>query len=269
MEPNRCERSTPRRVTSAEAAHFREHGWVLLREFIDPGLVTDLLSIARSAMGEHGEAPVRSVFPDAVKMWRRYDEPWREHPEFARLGLSPDLGVELATLAGHVDGLRFLSDQLAVKVPLEHGTTDETPWHQDHPYLPIDRTGDLTCWIALHDMTPEHGTMRFLDRSHTEGPLDATLLVEELRTTHAELWDRHPVTDPLTLAAGDATVHDGCLIHCAPPNSAATSRWAYIAEYMPANARATRLPTRHTDKAGILEGQPFDHPEFPRFDPRT
>src|SRR5687767_15679612 len=37
----------------------------------------------------------------------------------------------------------------------------ETPWHQDGEYYPIRPLRVLTIWIALDDVTPENGPMRF------------------------------------------------------------------------------------------------------------
>lgn len=189
--------------------------------------------------------------------------PWRTHPELEALGRSPAFAAPLAELSGLPAGIRYLNDQVAVKVPPDVGATDETPWHQDHPYLPIDRPGDLTVWVALHDVQPEHGTMQFLDGSHEIGGLEASLLEADLQEAHPDLWERFPVTEPLALRAGDATVHHGCTLHWAPANSLPTCRWAYIAEYVPADARAARLPNPRATAAGLAAGDTFDHPAFP------
>ena len=45
-----------RTVTTGEAAHFRDHGWVQLKRFIPPATVGKLLAMARERMGPHGTA---------------------------------------------------------------------------------------------------------------------------------------------------------------------------------------------------------------------
>lgn len=258
-----------RAVTSEEVDHYRRHGWVVLRGYVSAADAARVLELCRSSMGEEAERPMPSVFRDGITMWRRWDDPWRTHPELLGLGRSADYAGPLTALAG--GALRYLNDQVAVKVPPgasadpEGGVpmTDDTPWHQDHPYLPIDRIGDLTAWLALHDMDAEHGTLRFLDGSHEVGGLEASLLQEDLRETHASLWDRFPVSEPFALQAGDVTVHHGCTIHWAPANTRPTLRWAYIAEFIPADARVARLPNVRAAAAGLGEGDEFDHEAFP------
>jgi ectoine hydroxylase-related dioxygenase (phytanoyl-CoA dioxygenase family) len=41
-----------------------------------------------------------------------------------------------------------------------------TPWHQDGDYYPIRPLETISIWIALDDVTPENGPMRFISGSH-------------------------------------------------------------------------------------------------------
>jgi ectoine hydroxylase-related dioxygenase (phytanoyl-CoA dioxygenase family) len=214
-------------------------------------------------MGDAADQQTSSVFKSGITWWQRWDEPWREYPELAELGRSEQFAQPLANLSGEPAGIRYLSDQFAVKRPAVEGNTD-TPWHQDNPYLAIDRPGDLTVWVALHDMVPECGTMRFLQGSHGVGALETSMISgADLERDHPEIWETYTVTAPLHLDAGDATVHNGYTIHCAPANSTDRPRWAYISEYIPGDARVDRLPNARADAAGLNQGDPWpeqDHP---------
>jgi len=260
--------SIVRDVTDEEIDLYATHGWVLLRQWLDPAAVALALSAARAVMGVAADIPTSSIFSADVAMWQRWDEPWRRRPELACLGRSDEFTRPLADLAGRPEGIRYLNDQLTAKVPRAAGNTD-TPWHQDNPYLAIDREGDLTVWVALHDMRPEHGTVRFLPGSHAVGPLEESLLLgSDLRAAHPELWSRYGVSGPLTLQAGDATVHHGNTIHGAPANSTRGPRWAYICEYIPGDALVDRLPNKRAEAAGLRQGDMFPDDRYPRTLPR-
>jgi hypothetical protein len=46
-----------------------------------------------------------------------------------------------------------------------------TGYHQDSSEHGSDRVGELQFWMALAEVTPEMGPMRFINRTHHEGPL--------------------------------------------------------------------------------------------------
>ena len=252
-----------RPVSSDESAFYLAHGWVVLRHWISPAVVAEMLAAALAVMGEMAERPPSSPLRDDPRVWRRWDEPWRTHPSFERLARSSEFVAPLVALSKLRSGLRYIDDQIVVKLPASAGAMGETPWHQDHPCLPIDRTGDLTVWVALHDMEPEHGTLRFLDRSHQEGPLEVVSLQHDLRETHPLLFAQYRVSGPQQLRSGDATVHHGCTVHGAPPNDTASPRWAYIAEFIPGDARVAGPRSARVEAAGLTAGDRFDHPAFP------
>jgi ectoine hydroxylase-related dioxygenase (phytanoyl-CoA dioxygenase family) len=74
-------------------------------------------------------------------------------------------------------------------------------------------------------------------------------------------------SEPLHVAAGDATVHGIDMVHRAPENSSSVTRWAYSLAYFPANDVYNGLPTFFTDKlfeeGHLRVGEHLDHPDFP------
>ena len=69
--------------------------------------------------------------------------------------------------------LRYRYDNLVLRPPGGAGTS----YHQDATEHGSDRGGELQFWLALAEVKPEMGAMRFVDKSHLEGPLGSTFNV--------------------------------------------------------------------------------------------
>lgn len=103
----------------------------------------------------------------------------------------------------------------------------------------------MNFWVALDEVTPEMGSMRFVSGAHREGPLGRPAPDEsrhrwEPRDTleeYPKLLELYELSPPLHYQQGDATVHDGWMIHSAPPNESDRERWCYIAEFAAADVR--------------------------------
>ena len=107
--------------------------------------------------------------------------------------------------------------------------------------------------------------MRFLSGSHQAGPLGKMGLISgpELPDYYPHLKDRYPLSPPIHLHAGDATVHNGMVVHGAPPNTTDQPRWAAIFSYHPSDTCYTGAP-HHIFKAelGLEVGKPIKHDLF-------
>jgi ectoine hydroxylase-related dioxygenase (phytanoyl-CoA dioxygenase family) len=244
-----------RSVTADEIADFQRDGWVLLREFIDPSVVTEMLSYVRSAS-----------FTSTTK-WqeKRYLARDDRLEPFRRVAFSSRIGENAAALLEREVSIRFAIDAVLGKIPaLTLGGNEATAWHQDFPNDCHDRVGMIGFWIALHDMESKSGTLRFLSGSHREGPLGRTLhgggdLVEQ----YPKLLDRYRPSPPLDLRAGDTTVHHGLMVHGANENVTNEARWAYSLIYFPADVCYNGATNPNTDGIGLEVGKPFEHPRFP------
>jgi ectoine hydroxylase-related dioxygenase (phytanoyl-CoA dioxygenase family) len=202
-------------------------------------------------------------------MWQDYDQASLADPVLGSYVRSAELGRVAYDLIGRP--VRYLQDQLLVKRPSSTGGA-ATQWHQDMPYLPLDRSGVAHIWLALVDVPPEMGSMRFLDRSHLMGSFGRAQHDElgDLSRTHPELFETCGMSPPLHLVAGDATVHDAATAHYAPPNSTETPRWAYLTAFFRADALYTGAPHRDTSVvAGLQVNKVLDHPRFPVAYPRS
>ena len=138
-------------------------------------------------------------------------------------------------------------------------------WHQDLPHFPHDRVGHVAFWLALDEVVPEQGSLRFLSGAHAEGPLGRDLGLEGPDVVERYPWllERYAVSPARRLAPGDATVHGALTIHTAPPNRTVRPRWAYIYSYLPDDVRYTGAPYGPCDELDMQVGEPFDGPRFP------
>jgi hypothetical protein len=260
-----------RDVTDAEAAAFQRDGWVKLPNLIDAGVVLTVLDRLKAHMGEGAEGEVDGGYdvktprPAAQhRIFTAFDHPSR-HDEYIReLTFSKGIGRVIRRCGG--GPMRYWGDGCFVKMPV---TRDggATPRHQDWVYDPFDRGGSLTLWIALVDIPPEMGSMRFVNGSHRWGPLGRVLGrtdgVDVVDLLPQHLKDQMEVSPPLNLRAGDATVHDHLTIHSAPENRTDRLRWVLSISGFPAQTLYTGAPHRRSDDLGLQVNEPFDHPNFP------
>jgi hypothetical protein len=118
------------------------------------------------------------------------------------------------------------------------------PYHQDSAEHGSDRVGEMTVWMALAEVMPEMGAMRFVDRSHREGPLGnilarggsaETVDADDLVAQYPKLVATNGLSPPFHYRPGDATVHGGYTIHGSPANATDEPRVSFLFSYMPAD----------------------------------
>jgi ectoine hydroxylase-related dioxygenase (phytanoyl-CoA dioxygenase family) len=259
-----------RTVTDDEVATFRENGWVKLDGLLDTGLVARVLERLQARMGGDGMGgEIRQQTSGAhrrpeflASMWRNYEDPSADDEFLHAFSHAPALGRVASRLLGDRP-VRFFSDEVFAKPGAKDGSSP-TAWHQDSPYIPMDRVGILSIWIPLVEMPPEMGSLRFYSGSHRLGNLGRTFTGpgKDVFTENPGLADEIEPAPALHLHPGDATVHDWRTIHGAAENRTDRTRWAYACAYFPANALYTGAPQRICDGLGLEVNQPFDHPRF-------
>jgi ectoine hydroxylase-related dioxygenase (phytanoyl-CoA dioxygenase family) len=263
-----------RAITDDEIASFNENGWVRLNGLLSPELVSDLFEGAHTLMttpDDGTEAPA-SIESKAQKVaglkqvlnlgaWRdrRYLAAEGLEP-FSSIALSSRLGRNVQQLMNREVGIHYRTDYIALKMPLGESGSDRTAWHQDIAFMPHDRAGTVNLWIALTEVTPERGSLRFLTGSHREGLVG---WAEDLSVERPDLFERYEMSPPLHLQAGDATIHHSYTIHGAPANETEDPRWTYIISYFPTDVRYTGAPSQEHDSLGLTVREHFDHPRFP------
>jgi ectoine hydroxylase-related dioxygenase (phytanoyl-CoA dioxygenase family) len=241
--------------TAAQVDEFRRDGHTVVR-----GLGADVdLDALRQAL-EPFEARARERLNN-LREPSTYDRAflqmfnlWRRDDTFRAFTLDERFAAAAAALLG-VQTVRLYHDQGLVKEA--HG--GHTPWHQDQRYWPLDGSRTVTMWMALTDCTADMGTMRFASGSQRLGDLGPLPISDESESRLATLIEHEGLTisTPVHMAAGDASFHDGWVIHGAGPNATAHARVAMTVIYVEDGAVITPpdSPERAHDLATWLPGQ--------------
>lgn len=159
---------------------------------------------------------------------------WVQDPEVARFPLARRFAQVAAELMG-VAGVRLYHDQALFKEP----GGGHTPWHQDQQYWPLDGVRCITMWMPLVDASAEMGTMRFARGSQSLGYLGPLNISDdsEVRLKALIAQKGYEVVGAGDMAAGDATFHDGWVLHGAPGNASDTTREVMTIIYFEDGAR--------------------------------
>jgi ectoine hydroxylase-related dioxygenase (phytanoyl-CoA dioxygenase family) len=265
-----------RELTADETAHYQEYGWAKIEGLISPELAHEMLETVQDKLlsadtGEvHAGAIKASESVDRIHdrdMWRDWHFPARDDQlePIRSLAYSREIGRNAALAIGREVGINYHADLIAVKMQQGHVSSRPTGVHQDWVNFPFDRIGFLTFWIALDTITADQGAMRFYNGSHHEGPLGKMGLDgPELPDYYPHLAEKYPLSEPLDLQPGDATIHNGMVVHGAPENTTDRPRWTLILAYHPSDTCYTGAP-HHIFKAdmGLEVGKPIKHELFP------
>jgi ectoine hydroxylase-related dioxygenase (phytanoyl-CoA dioxygenase family) len=241
--------------TAAQVQEFRRDGHTVVRG-LGAGLPLDTLRRALEpyearARERLGHLPDRSTYDRAfLQMFNL----WTRDEAFRAFTLADRFALVAASLMG-VDAVRLYHDQALVKEP----RGGHTPWHQDQRYWPLDGARTVTMWMALTDCTADMGTMRFASGSHRLGDLGPLPISDESESTLATMIEREglSISSPVHMAAGDASFHDGWIIHGAGHNDTDVARVAMTVIYVEDGAVITPpdSPERAHDLATWLPGQ--------------
>ena len=252
-------------LTEKQILAYREDGFIRLENVV----TGETLSRFRDAVAQAVEVERHEgITPDHQRDEARaaYDRLfiqkvnlWRRHEHVRPFVLSRRLGNLAARLAGRP--MRLWHDHALFKEPR---TGVRTPWHQDAPYWPhMDKTHQLSVWIALKDATIENGCMSFIPGSHKLGPLPAVNLADpkDLSEVAPSLKGIKPITHELK--AGCVTFHSGLTFHYAGPNKSDHMREAIAIIYMPADTRFDGGLHVCTDSLKLPRGATLDDESFP------
>ena len=144
--------------------------------------------------------------------------------------LLPDsnIGQWVAALTG-ASMVQVFATQLLIK-PHNSQAGGHVGWHQDRQYWRFwqEPGGLLTAWVALSDVTPASGPMRFVRGSHRWGFLDQgdffgsdhEALRETIQMPDGETWEETEAVLP----PGGVSFHNCLTYHGSGPNTSAGPR---------------------------------------------
>jgi ectoine hydroxylase-related dioxygenase (phytanoyl-CoA dioxygenase family) len=259
----------PERVSPEQVEAYEDSGWALVRNAVPAALAKSLYErinlVGDAFVPQSEELPVGQQYVGQGlhrAQHLTFDRPERDE-DIRSVIFSPYV-VGLAKDFLRVDEVRHVRSVVLKKEPERDGGA-ATSLHQDLCYLPFDRTGSVTVWVALTEITPEMGSLVFVPGSPRFGPLgrDAFVAPENDRVAARDAEEHWPLTEAHHLQPGDATIHADLTIHGAPPNQTESDRWAIAMTFMRPDVLYTGAPWRHVADLGIEPNQPFDHERFP------
>ena len=204
--------------SEAEAACYREHGWLVLEDVIEPADLEELARRCQPILDHKEELAFDWAWEKGVdRSQRRFKivqgSPTLVWREIRQTRFRAWMQHVASVLVGQP--VEFWYDQFLAKPPRVGAPTD---WHQDEGYWGrnLDDRG-ITCWLPLQDVDERNGCMHFIDRGHRDGVLEhrqpAHVQSDLLRCAPDLSRD---VSCPIR--AGSVTFHHGKTPHMTPAN---------------------------------------------------
>jgi len=207
--------------------------------------------------------------PPQPSFWNPGDDPDKlckiEMPQVANRAImallcQPSLG-ELAAVVTGAEWVQIWWVQLLLKPPARsEGAATNIGWHQDRHYWQVWEEGSelFTAWIALSDVTPEAGPMRFVRGSHRWGLQQSDFYGQDheaqrqvIQVPPGHSWEEVPALLP----PGGVSFHHNLTYHGSGPNHSPAPRRSF----------AVHLHTGHSrpvDDARKGLTQFIDDPEY-------
>ncbi|HEX8547796.1 MAG TPA: phytanoyl-CoA dioxygenase family protein, partial [Cytophagaceae bacterium] len=221
--------NAPFNLSSEQIAHFRESGFVKLKdvfarellEYYSDVITQQVFLLNRNTTAMEKRSTYDRAFLQVFNLWYKDDIA----KEFV---FSKRLAKVASDLMG-TKGVRLYHDQALYK---ESGG-GITPWHADQYYWPLDSPNTVTVWIPFQATPMEMGPLAFAARSHIEnigrdleiGDQSEKILSEELKARDFEYHNT-----PFDL--GEISFHYGWTFHNAGANTSGTARKVMTMIYM-------------------------------------
>jgi hypothetical protein len=264
---------TPRAVTDDEVAFFQENAWVHLPQLISGKQAAAALAHLQQIIGTQAERAQHPERSDGYeKSWNSYaplsiDNKTGKPVDdvFYAFSHGREIGEVGARLLG--SAVRYWIDQTLVKMPAGSNGSDFTYWHRDvgsWDTTPFDPPDQCIIWIALGEITPARGSMRFIAPRFQDDAVWEVVNEHSVVDSYPIFEEMGVISPPLHLKPGDATVHRAVAMHSAPPNTTEIPRWSYLVGVIPAHARFTGNPFWAVNGVeGIEAGSLFPEHRYP------
>ena len=274
-------RTTP--LSGDELVDFYERGWLRVGRVIDNATVDRVCEeVARQRRGggemdlldpQHWEKGEGGVPQEPGRNVSFLFNLWRSSDTYRELVMTPRFGRWAAQALG-ARRVRVLEDNALSKDPHTGGALK---WHQDYSYWPLAQPSAVTLWIALDDVTVDNGAMLMANGSHLRGEK----LPAVFGTGAIYFRERRPKTvdqivnpesigidvEPLTMKAGEASLHHSLTWHASGANTTANPRRAAVCRYV-ADGTVWLGERRYqynysSEQCGLAVGDPIGGEYFP------
>ena len=153
----------------------------------------------------------------------------------------------------------------------EARSTSFVSWHQDATYWGLSTSDVITAWIALSDVPPASGPMKFWAGSHLRNQLehrdtfDQDNLLSRGQEIAVDVPEGQGVEVPLS--AGQMSLHHVLLAHGSEPNQSNDRRIGFAIRYVPTYVKqAVGTEDSATLVRGVDTYRNFEHEPRPAAD---
>ena len=272
---------------SSELESYARDGATVLRDVLDVAWIRSMHDAIERAL--ENPSPMAREYTPAESDGRYFGDffLWRRDEDFRRFMADSPLPV----LAAHImksKEIYFFYDQLLVKEP---GTAEETPWHHDLPYWPLQGEQIISIWVPFDPVAPSSGAVTYVRGSHLWGRKFAPAAfgggegyADTFAASHFEpLPDIDTIVEPQdllgwSLEPGDVLIHHPLTLHYARGNSSAAARRRGLAlryvgddavyDDRPGTFLKTPLMLSELPAIALRDGDPLRGELFPQVGPR-
>ncbi len=253
-------------LSKEQIQFYRENGYLQIHNLISPEEAEQIKQTMLKAIQKYDEIKARQGenFKFAKTLYGKVLDQrvnlWQADPEIKKVSLNNYFGEIARQLVG-TSKIHLFHDQALLK---PSGDMNETPWHQDRPYWPMNGEGALSIWIALDDVDENNGCMCFIPRSRNFGAV-AEIDLEKPQDIFKALKAGQQVdaVKVMKMKKGSATFHDGLTFHYAFANKTSLPRHAMVMIYFPDGVGYSGKKHMVTDPLNLTLGEPLAGETFP------
>ncbi len=216
------------RLTEEQVATFRREGFLIPQEQVLPAKKFEALKAYFEKLLADLPSGMRPESMDVPHF--TYPELFRWLFDDAVLDLvEPILGPDIALFSSHF-------------ICKPKGNGKRVPWHEDSSYWRgmLSPMEVVTVWLAIDPSTKENGCMWVIPRTHDNGFSDYDKVDSEKNVFPTEIKASQRDTSkavPCELLPGQASLHDGRIMHGSEANTSAIRRCGYTMRYMSTRTR--------------------------------
>ena len=211
------------RLTSEQLASYGGEGFLIYNQPVFESEKFDKLKNYFEAMLAELPADVRPESMDVPHFTHPRLFEWLFDDDVLDL-VQPILGPDIALFSSHF-------------ICKPRGNGKRVPWHEDSSYWRsmLSPMEVVTVWLAIDPSRRENGCMWIIPRTHDNGfsdydPVDPVKNVfpTEIRASQRDTSK----AVPCELEPGQASLHDGRIMHGSEPNTSAVRRCGYTMRYI-------------------------------------
>lgn len=238
-------------LTTAQVAHYREHGWVA---------PIDIMSSTEAAALAARFAQAEADHPEQLHAENR-NNAHLAFPFLAEVVTDQRIVACAQALVG-VD-VALWSTVLFIKEP---DSAAFVSWHQDAYYMGLDSANFVTAWLALTPSILESGCVSVIPESHRERADHVDTFGSDNILTRGQQVDRVDASAAvhLELQPGQMSLHHPWLVHGSQPNRTSGRRIGLAMQsYLGSDVRPTQGEHHVTAIAGATPDPSFQTVPLP------